>query len=150
MSAGGRPPTRLHRCMSAAHPGQAKRRRLAPAELDRGGLGLVDDERGKTVCGSAPFRERLSGDGFMRQPHAKVRASGSSLRPTVTLASSEHQAPDEHSAAEVSAEHRPDLGAEQRRTAEDGGAPRDQVLCVIGRLGMLHDPVRGAAVVELI
>ncbi len=40
-------------------------------------------------------------------------------------ASDAHDASDEHSGAEVRAEHRPHLGAEQRTRAEDLGAPSD-------------------------
>ena len=40
-------------------------------------------------------------------------------------ASDAHDASDEHSGAEVRAEHRPHLGAEQRTRAEDLGASSD-------------------------
>src|SRR5829696_4855386 len=61
-----------------------------------------------------------------------------------------HDASDEHSGAEVCAAHRPHLGAEQWTRAEDLGALSDQMLGVLGRLCVLHDPVRCAAVVQLI
>lgn len=43
-----------------------------------------------------------------------------------------HDASDEHSGAEVRAEHRPHLSAEQRTRAEDRGALSDQMLGVLG------------------
>lgn len=43
-----------------------------------------------------------------------------------------HDASDEHSGAEVRAEHRPHLGAEQWTRAEDLGALSDQMLGVLG------------------
>jgi hypothetical protein len=61
-----------------------------------------------------------------------------------------HDASDEYSGAEVGAEHRPDLGAEERSGSEDRGALGYQALGVLGALGVLHDPVLRAAVVQLI
>ena len=56
----------------------------------------------------------------------------SSRRSPAWNGSGAHDASDEHSGAEVRAEHRPHLGAEQRTRAEDLGALSDQMHGVLG------------------
>src|SRR6476659_971772 len=88
-------------------------------------------------------RTRLARSGLLTGSHGALRLKGQS-------ASSAHDSSDEYSGTEVGAEHRPDLRAEQRPGSEDRGAPGYQVLGVLGALGVLHDPVLRAAVVQLI
>jgi hypothetical protein len=76
---------------------------------------------------------------------------GYSSRAALTRhASGAYDAADEHSGAEVAAQHRTNLRAEQRLSAEDRGAPGHQMLGVLEGLGVLDDPISRATVVQLI
>jgi hypothetical protein len=78
--------------------------------------------------GLRPFP--LDGRDQTRSAHSGLDAKGHV--PHALNGSGAHDAPDEHSGAEVRAEHRPHLGAEQRTRAEDLGALSDQMLGVLG------------------
>ena len=81
--------------------------------------GHADARRGRFSRNRQRARERLGQHGGGRLP---AGLNGSDA----------HDASDEHSGAEVRAEHRPHLGAEQRTRAEDLGALCDQLLGVLG------------------
>jgi hypothetical protein len=85
------------------------------------------DGRKTACCAWRAVSEREKPDG--RESGWAIRTGG---RAPVPSGSGAHDASDEHSGAEVCAEHRPHLGAEQRTRAEDLGAPGDQMLGVLG------------------